>query len=222
MRRNYAASDVLLGQPIVASGVRVDGGLDFLVLMPGLSEFYCGSVDGRAYCFGDNSHGTLGDGTRTSREAPAPVAGDQRFTSLAVGPYPCGLTAAGAAYCWGNTDGSAFPTAQLVPTLVAGAPPFTTLVVAYSSACGLTVDGAAYCWGSNASGHLGDGTRTSRWTPAPVAGNLRFASLSAEYTTVCGVTRDGKAYCWGANGGLIGDGTLTDRLTPTLVKNQLP
>ncbi len=51
----------------------------------------------------------------------------------------------------------------------------------------------------------------------------QLATALGEYgmpgrNSTCGLTTDGSIYCWGANyTGQLGDGTLTDRLTPTLV-----
>jgi alpha-tubulin suppressor-like RCC1 family protein len=40
------------------------------------SFFTCGvATSDRAFCWGDNSNGQLGDGTRETRSVPAPVAG---------------------------------------------------------------------------------------------------------------------------------------------------
>ncbi len=59
-------------------------------------------VDGRAYCWGQNVHGELGDGTRENRTSPSPVAGGLRFRSIyAGGALTCGFTTDGAQYCWG-------------------------------------------------------------------------------------------------------------------------
>ena len=57
---------------------------------------------GQVYCWGQNVHGELGDGTRDNRTTPVPVSGDLRFRSIyAGGALTCGFTTDGAQYCWG-------------------------------------------------------------------------------------------------------------------------
>ena len=201
----------------------VDPG-NFTVLAAG-SFHSCGlTSDGKAYCWGANTEGELGNGTTTGRSAPTAVAGALAFTSLALGyQYTCGLTSSGAAYCWGYNfygelgDGT-LGTNRLTPTAVAGGVTFASLTINYQHTCGLTSAGVAYCWGYNASGRLGDGTTTDRFTPTQVVGGLTFTSLAAGGIHTCGLTSGGTAYCWGENAnGEIGDGTTTDRLAPTRV-----
>jgi alpha-tubulin suppressor-like RCC1 family protein len=54
---------------------------------------------------------------------------------------------------------------------------------------------------------------------AAAAGSpLAFSQVSSGGAHSCGVTSDGRAYCWGSNAfGRLGDGTTSDRLTPTRV-----
>ncbi len=201
----------------------VDPG-NFTILAAG-SFHSCGlTSDGRAYCWGANAEGELGDGTTTRRGTPTAVAGGLTFTSLALGyQYTCGLTSSGSAYCWGYNfygelgDGTS-GTSRLKPTAVAGGITFTSLSVEYQHTCGLTSGGVAYCWGYNASGRLGDGTTTDRSTPTQVVGGLTFTSIVPGGIHTCGLTSGGTAYCWGENtNGELGDGTITNRLTPTPV-----
>ncbi|MCP8614531.1 InlB B-repeat-containing protein, partial [Bifidobacterium asteroides] len=85
-------------------------------------------------------------------------------------------------------------------------------------------DGNLYTWGWNANGKLGDGTTTDRHTPtlvekptgAPAGFTWKQVILGDQHTAAFG--SDGNLYIWGFNGNSrLGDGTTTDRHTPTLV-----
>jgi alpha-tubulin suppressor-like RCC1 family protein len=192
----------------------------------------CGAtVSGAAYCWGNNSLGQLGNGATTNSSTPTKVAGGLTFRSVSNGSlqyYSCGLTTAGAAYCWGYNDygqlGNGTFTNSVAPVAVNGSLTFTALTAgAGGQACGLVSGGAAYCWGYNGSGRLGNGSVAFSSTPAPVSGGLSFSSISAGQNGVtCGVTTAGAAYCWGYNGdGEIGDGTTNNSSVPVAVAGGL-
>src|SRR5215207_52891 len=66
----------------------------------------CGvTTDGRAYCWGGNDKGQLGDGTtfiNISRTTPSAVVGGLRFRHVSVGyEHSCGLTLDDRVFCWG-------------------------------------------------------------------------------------------------------------------------
>jgi alpha-tubulin suppressor-like RCC1 family protein len=164
--------------------------------------------DDHAYCWGSNSAGRIGDGT-VDVPAPRPrqVAATVTFASLAEGGLvACGLTAAGATWCWGYNGlgqlGIGSTEDQPLPTMVAGGLIFDTVNTSGLSTCALTADGTAYCWGYNHFGQLGTDDQTDRSTPTAVAGDLEFASLSQGGPFTCGVKVGGGTYCWGSE---IGD-----------------
>src|SRR2546428_684182 len=168
------------------------------------------------------------------------LAGEQRPTEHATSPtftavsaggrHTCGVTAAGAAYCWGTNGsgqlGDGTTTERSIPALVGRGVRFTAVSAAGSQGaddghtCGVTTAGAAYCWGDNSNGQLGDGSTTNGSSPVPVAGGLRFAAVSAGYLHSCGVTPTGAAYCWGSNGdGQLGDGSKIDQSSPVPMRS---
>lgn len=60
------------------------------------------TTDGRAFCWGQNRFGQLGDGTTQDSPQPVEVSGGLRFRDIhAGGASTCGFTQDGAQYCWG-------------------------------------------------------------------------------------------------------------------------
>lgn len=81
--------------------------------------------DGRAFCWGQNRQGQLGDGTNENRATPVAVAGDLRFSSIhAGGAQTCGIARDGSEYCWGLNQsgqlGDGTRTNRATPTRVSG------------------------------------------------------------------------------------------------------
>jgi alpha-tubulin suppressor-like RCC1 family protein len=186
----------------------------------------CGvALDHRAYCWGDNIFGQLGDGTRTGRLKPVLVRGGPRFLRLSAGTFhTCGVTTDDRAYCWGeNADGelgNGTTDASRRPVAVSTTRRFRQVSAGLLHTCGVTTDDRALCWGENLDGQLGDGTHRDRLTPRLVSGGVAFREVTAGAFYTCGVTTDDRAYCWGTNlFGQLGDGStsLRERLTPTPV-----
>jgi alpha-tubulin suppressor-like RCC1 family protein len=204
---------------------RVGGNASFRTLVAA-SDHTCGlNSGGVTSCWGANQYGQLGDGTSTDRLTPVPVVGNLTFSSLSagLGQHTCGLTSAGAAYCWGQNErgqlGDGTFIERWTPVAVGGGP-YTSLSLGGDNTCGIAAGGAAFCWGDNNYWQLGIGSvwpPASNPTPGPVSGGLSFARISLNYHA-CGVTTTGATYCWGANHhGELGDGTTTIRSIPTLV-----
>ena len=85
--------------------------------------------------------------------------------------------------------------------------------------CAIQSDGSVRCWGEGSFGRLGHGGGGDKNTPTATAslGAGRTAiDITAGSTHTCAVLDNGSVACWGANDyGQLGDGTTTNRLTPT-------
>jgi alpha-tubulin suppressor-like RCC1 family protein len=197
---------------------------------------------GTAICWGFNDQGQQGNGTTVTiapdtvaaNASALPVSGAVTFDSITAGyKHTCALTAAGAAYCWGDNFygqlGDGTTTRSLTPIPVAGGITFVSLSAGFYHTCGIATTGGAYCWGRNTpnsfqestGGQLGDGTTTNRSVPTLVSGGLAFQSISAGEVSTCGVTTTGVAYCWGDNEyGQLGTGSIANFLVPAKVSGQ--
>jgi alpha-tubulin suppressor-like RCC1 family protein len=188
----------------------------------------CGVTTGsRAFCWGSNDYGQLGNGTTTQRLTPVAVAGGLTFRHVSVGtghyPFTCGVTTTNRAYCWGRNNygqlGDSTTAARRVrPSPVVGGREFRQVDAGYFHACGETTDNRAFCWGNNVYGQLGDGTTTQRLVPVAVAGGHSFNQVSAGGYHTCGKNSVGVAYCWGYGFfAQLGNGTTSTRPSPTPV-----
>ncbi len=190
----------------------------------------CGlAADGRAYCWGGNVWGTLGDGTTTRSNRPVQVAGALRFVQLDSGAaHSCAVTFDEHVYCWGlNDEGQAgvdwVNIGILEPVRVPGTQRWEQVSAGHDHACGLTVEGQVWCWGDNLTGHLGSGDTFSKsFQPVRAASDETFVTVTAGYYQSCALTDAGRMYCWGRNDfGQIGDESRVNRFIPVPVSGDL-
>lgn len=179
----------------------------------------CGlATTGRAYCWGTNIHGELGNGSLGLRGIATLVTSALNFTSISIGGgHACAIAVGGAAYCWGQDSSGQLGDARLInsttpiPVSGGGGPAiFSTISAGGRHTCALQGDGTALCWGNNDSSQLGVGSTGGLTdTPAQVATGTRFTSISAGRFHTCALTAGGAAFCWGLNtSGQLGTGGI--------------
>lgn len=205
----------------------VSGSRSFRQISAGADHSCAVATDHRAFCWGINSFGTLGDGTRTDRMAPTLVRGGTRYYQVDAGLWhTCGVTyPERLVYCWGSNDfgqlGDGTLTQRLTPVPVLGNRRFRSVSAGNWHTCGVTTSNEAYCWGRDDVGQLGnDDLKARRTKPVLVAGGHPFRQLDAGASHNCAVTTENRAFCWGS-GGLIGDGGDVNRFTPRAVAGGL-
>jgi alpha-tubulin suppressor-like RCC1 family protein len=173
------------------------GSLVFRILDAG-GVHTCALTDaGKAYCWGFNGYGAVGNGDTTGIEqtSPVPVLFTGTFAEVDAGySHTCGLSNVGTRtdYCWGFNQygqvGDNTTTNRYAPVLVQSPPVLERFSAGSGHTCALTIAGEAYCWGWNGAGQLGDGTTTDRWTPAPVNQSGQSAAVSFDRDNRGGTT----------------------------------
>ena len=190
----------------------------------------CAILDnGYVSCWGKNYHGELGDGTNTDRNIPTQTSSlgiGRTAVAISSGGYnTCAILDDGSVSCWGDNYwgqlGDGTTTDRNTPTQTSSLGTGRTAVAISSGnghTCAILDDGSVSCWGYN-DYQLGDGTTAHRNTPTQTSSlgtNRTAVAISSGQSHTCAILDDGTVSCWGSNyEGQLGDGTITDRLTPT-------
>jgi alpha-tubulin suppressor-like RCC1 family protein len=217
------------GNGILSGSLLVPSALDMSGLPPGTkwsmidagNTHACGlTTEGKAYCWGSDSGGQVGNGAVTGNQ-PRPVAvntsalpADIRWASIGAGnAHTCGLTTTGAIYCWGSDSlgqlgngaalgNSAIP-APLDLTVLPAGTQWAQVEVGTLHNCAMTTDKTVYCWGSGSSGNVGNGGTENQ--QSAVAVDMSALPAGTQWRSVasgghaCGLTTEGEVYCWGQN-----------------------
>ena len=216
-------SNHLLGKSIVS----VEGGDDFTCAL---------THESKIYCWGKNLDGSHGSGLTTNRLEPTLVQPDliKKVKGFALNEsHACAIGGDGLAYCWGKNpngqigvngaDSYEFrPLAVDTSGLLSGKT-IKSIAVGKRTSYVIASDDLVYSWGLGNSGESGTNTLATGSTPKALymdgyLSGLTIKAISAGYRSACVIASDDNAYCWGANdGGVVGDGTSSQRLAPVPV-----
>ncbi len=104
----------------LASGEAPRGSQPWLVDLARTERHACAiTYDNHVACWGDNTWGQLGDGTRNAHSTPQPVPGLAQVVRIAVGGRrSCAVDVGGHAWCWGESHFAAAVTSPYQTTPV--------------------------------------------------------------------------------------------------------
>ena len=241
---NDTTCTVTMSAAKTASAKFVDStGLDTSIKTPiqisAGSAFTCAvNTSGKAYCWGNNGGGRLGDGTTTQRTSPTAVtsltSGSQRVSDLSTGlSHACAIISDGTLKCWGYNANGRLGVGSAYAVLNSSATPVSVnlgasagvtarqLALGASHSCALLTDGTAKCWGYNGYGQLGDGTLVDKTSPTTVAGISNATAIWAGNDYTCAKIGSSSTFkCWGKNNyGQLGNSNNTNTSAPALVSN---
>lgn len=173
--------------------------------------------DGTVACWGDNTYGQLGNGTRNPTLTPVKVSGINTATDVSAGgSHTCALLVDGSVFCWGNnssgqlgngtsfTDTPPTPAFSTVP-LEANLTGATSIATAAGAnhTCAVITGGTVRCWGDDTFGQIGQ-----PYTPIGVVASgpvfITFSTFPVPVTdvsTAVGVTAGARHSCANLSGG---------------------
>jgi alpha-tubulin suppressor-like RCC1 family protein len=192
----------------------------------------------KAYAWGSNSLGQLGDGSGSNGSLPVAVTNTEvligkTIVAAAVGSsHSVVLCGDGSVVAWGNNtygqlgDGSnENRTAPVEVNTAAGALNGKTVVgvaAGFNHTLALCSDGTVASWGVNSAGQLGNGTNTSSNQPVAVAGlsGRSVVAVFAGYNHTLARCADGTVFAWGSNAyGQLGNNSTTNSNVPVNITN---
>ena len=182
--------------------------------------------NGRAWGWGLNNNGQLGDNSVTSRLTPVSVLGAVKtFCQIAAGSsHTIAIDKNGQAWAWGLNGngrlGDNSTTSRRTPVSVLGAvKTFCQIAAAAAHTVAIDKNGRAWAWGFNSNGQLGDNSTLSRITPVSVLGTTKtFCQITGGNAHTVAIDKNGQVWSWGLNGfGQLGDNSVTSRITPVSV-----
>ncbi len=175
---------------------------------------------GKAYCWGRNTYGQIGDGTTLDRPFAFEISQlPETIESISAGGvHTCALTASGRVYCWGDGGNERIPIEDGSPVLT----PVELTVLSNDNraidngefhTCVLKQEGTIICWGAIMA------------EPQSVANPLSLSFVEGDPQTLsggagfsCTLTDAGVVYCWGDNYfGQLGDPLLSASNQPVKI-----
>ena len=189
------------------------------------SAFLSGS-SGRAWAWGINAQGQLGNNTIITQRTPVSVLGTTKtFCNITGGGlHTIALDKNGRAWGWGFNNvgqlGNNAIISQLTPVSVVGTTKtFCQIAGGISHTLALDLYGRAWAWGGNSAGQLGDNSLLSRITPVSTVGTTKtFCQIAGGGNHTIALDKNGRAWGWGLNSSFqLGDNSNLSRTTPVSV-----
>jgi len=221
-----SASNGTLGDNTItnrSSPVAIYGNKKFYKIAAGYDGGHGLAIDqnGKAWAWGYNLVGQLGDRSVVSKRTPVAVCGNRTFCRIAASMNFASIAIdnKGKAWAWGSNSsgqlGDNSSTNRCTPVAVCGTQTFCKISMGNAHTVAIDKNGKGWAWGFGGNGRLGDNSIVSKRSPVAICGNKTFCHISAGQTFVLAIDKNGKGWSWGQNSfGVLGDNTTTDRSTP--------
>lgn len=161
-------------------------------------------ADKTVKCWGDNSHGQLGDGTNTNRNSPVVVVGISNVVAISSSGRSvstCALLEDGTVRCWGdNSEGQLGDGTNVLrsnqPVQALNLNNVVSISVGAQS-CAVLGDQTVECWGINAAGFDPDGYGQHSNVAVKVSELTDVVKVFSASGSTCALLSNQILKCWG-------------------------
>jgi alpha-tubulin suppressor-like RCC1 family protein len=187
-------------------------------------------TNGTLWTWGLNQSGQIGNGSSgTDILLPTTLAGTTWKQVSCGNRHTAAIKTDGTLWTWGSNSygllGDGTTTGQFSPIQVGTATTWKQVACGTQHNTAIKTDGTLWTWGYNNRGQLGNGVSNTTANPNPAetsAGGTNWKQVSANgsqgYGSTGAIKTDGTLWLWGSNyQGKLGDGTTTNRFTPTQI-----
>jgi len=188
-------------------------------------------TNAKLWTWGSNSNGQLGNGNSGANEdskIPVSIEADKNWVWVSAGNnYTVAIDGSDRLWAWGSNSSGKLGLGNITadpekPTLIGDTDKWLQVSAGNNHTVGIKTDGSLWAWGSNSSGQLGNnnssGTTSQLNVPTQIGTDKNWAQVSAGNNYTIAIKTDGTLWAWGANNnGQLGDGTTSQRNTPTQV-----
>jgi len=162
--------------------MRIGTGYDWVYVSSGWGNSMAIKTDGSLWGWGSNTHGQLGDGTRTHRNAPVRIGIDYDWAHVSASfNHGVGIRTDGTLWAWGRLRAT-FTWDDTIEITIYGNTPVRigddydwVSVSADEHAVAIRRDGSMWTWGRNVEGQLGDGTEENSSEPVRIDAEIAGA-----------------------------------------------
>lgn len=192
---------------------------------------YAVNATGKAWAWGSNGYGQLGDASYTSRSIPVGIDTSTGLTSIkSITPgalHAMALTTDESIWAWGSNNngrlGTGNYTSSTKPIKINGLFLAKGLGAGSHHSLAVSTAGQVWSWGYNNYGQLGLNSTTTSNAPVLTSAGTDWSALvrvsgGGDYSTA--LKSDGSVWTWGYNGyGQLGHADFTHRMVATKLIN---
>jgi alpha-tubulin suppressor-like RCC1 family protein len=198
---------------------------DWIFISAGYASSYAIKKSGRAYSWGLNNYGQLGDSSSINTSIPKIIKSNITFKEISAGGlFAIAIAKNGTLWGWGynKSDQLNFDTIPKseIPIQIGNDSNWTSISAGFQFCVGIKKDSSIWSWGYNGDGQLGQGISQLNSKMSRIGKSNKWIFVASGASFAFAIDKFNSLYSWGSNlDGEIGLVKLQNKNIPTKVDN---